>query len=132
MCGNDGGGFSNLGTMLSDGQWYRFTISVDPANSATDRWDLRIQSLLDSSVDDSYANLDFQNNLGSFDSIRFHFNQNNNFGSVTSFTIDNFLVADSLADLNFATVPEPGTWVSFAILGLVVLGWRRRRPSSSQ
>lgn len=73
------------GTELSKNVWYRYTVTADPVN---DTFDLRIQSLSDSSLDETFSDLEFQNNLSSFTKIRFLFNTGKS-KSGDTFFVDN-------------------------------------------
>lgn len=125
---NGGSGFSNFATILAPESWYRFTLTADPANSVTDLWDLRIQSLANGSIDDVYSNLTFQNQQTAFQEIRFHFNDNTNNNS--DYYIDNVLVTTNASELNFAVIPEPRSSVLLLVgllaTGSIVLLLRRR------
>lgn len=74
---NNAGTWTTLDTALDTDAWYRFTISVDPENSAQDQFDLRVQSLdvTASMIDVTYTDLNFQNDLSDFSNVRFHFNK---------------------------------------------------------
>ncbi|VGO15129.1 hypothetical protein PDESU_03710 [Pontiella desulfatans] len=70
----DGSSWIKPGTELNPNTWYRFTLNVQPADTADDRFDLRIQSLESADLDATYDNLGFQNDLADFDTLRFHYN----------------------------------------------------------
>ena len=124
---NQGSGFANFtDTTLTAGVWYRYTLALQPANSAPDSYSLRVQSIVGNGLDVTYSGLLFQNQLTAFDTVRFHFN-NVLAGGTSTFYIDNFLATTDIGDLNFSViVPEPGTF-SLVLLGIAAVARCRRK-----
>ena len=124
---NQGSGFANFtDTTLTADEWYRFTLTLQPANSVTDSYSLRVQSIVGAAIDVTYSGLLFQNQLAAFDTVRFHFNNAISDGTST-YSLDNILVTTDSSELNFSViVPEPGT-VSLVLLGLVLVARIGRR-----
>jgi len=99
---NGAGTWRKLNTALAADTWYRLTLTLTPEDSAEDRFDLRIQSLdaADSLLDVTHTGLDFQNDLGSFDQIRFHYNvPKTEIGG--EYHVDNLLVTADPTALRF-------------------------------
>ncbi len=118
---NDGSGFDVLtGTDLNPGDWYRFTFTAD---ALVDQFDVRIQSLANAGLDQTYTDLGFQNALAGFNEVRFLFN--NTLSSADYFAVDNVRVTADANDLNFAIIPEAST-VSLVFAGLMGLAFARR------
>lgn len=101
--------------------WYRFTATI---NVATDTYDVRLQSLESTTVDTTTTNIAFNNAQTKLDRIKFWFNTGNEVGN-GEYAIDNVLVTDNSADLNFAVIPEPSSF-TMGLLGLLGL-WKRQR-----
>jgi hypothetical protein len=97
---NEEGNWTTLGHTLEPSTWYRFTLTVHPLASATDTFDLQIQSL-DSSAyfDEVYTGLRFQNNVNALDSVKFHFNIAQPSGIGGQFHLGNVSISNSESDL---------------------------------
>ena len=100
--------------------WYRFTLTI---NVAADDYDLRLQSLDDTSLDTTTTGIGFQNAQAELDIIRFWFNTSNQ--GAGDFALDNILTTDDSNDLNFTVIPEPSS-LALSLIGLLGL-WKRRR-----
>ncbi|MBT3202354.1 MAG: hypothetical protein HN350_20835, partial [Phycisphaerales bacterium] len=91
-------------TTMTPGDWYRYTLTIDAADSAVDSWGLRVQSLDSTTIDDTYSGLTFQNQLTSFDAIKFYYNSVKD-ATDPDYAIDNVLVTTDEGDLNFDVLP---------------------------
>ncbi|VGO15128.1 Keratan-sulfate endo-1,4-beta-galactosidase [Pontiella desulfatans] len=108
----DGATWMTLGTAPHPDTWYRFTLSILPAETADDRFDMRIQGLDYGSIDITHTNLGFQNDLTDFGTLRFHYNTGDaNVGG--TYHIDNVLVTRSPVNLNFDVLPEEVPFETF-------------------
>src|SRR5690606_20695326 len=96
---NQAGSWGNFtDTTLTPGEWYRYTLTLQPANSVPDSYSLRVQSIVGNGLDVTYSGLLFQNPLTAFDTVRFHFN-NSNIANGSTYYIDNFLATTDFSDL---------------------------------
>lgn len=118
---NEGSGFGNLDATIVEDAWYRYTLTIHPVNTASDTFDLRIQTLENGSLDKTFSNLGFQNNVAAaLNLIRFHFNTGPN-SQAGQYRIDNVLVTTDPNELNFAVIPEPQSFV-LLLSGLFGIG----------
>lgn len=96
---NPGSGMVTLANGLFPDVWYRFTLTLSPASTVADVYDLSVRSLdYGSSYTADFTGLSFQSDLTVFDTIRFHFNTSQiNIGG--EFFIDNLVISNDISDL---------------------------------
>ena len=102
------------------GQWYRFTLTI---NVATGTYDLRLQSLGNTSSDTTTPGLPFVNAQAELDTLQFWFNTNTN-GS-GHYALDNVLLTTDPGELTSEVIPTILIEDDFEATGLAnpPLGW---------
>lgn len=108
----------NLPVSLSNSTWYRNTLTM---RSGVDTFDIRIQTIQNTSIDQTFTGLNFQNPVTNFNQIRFHFNTIASNGG-GEFYIDNVLLTDNPNDLR--PIPEPASLL-MVISVLTMLAMKR-------
>jgi hypothetical protein len=110
----------NLLAMVT-GSWYRVEIDLDPLNSVTDGWSLRVQRHDGSSVvqDLTFTNLGFRNELAAATEFRWVFNTGPSSGG--DMVLDN---------VSIVAVPAPAALQAGALLMVIVAATLRRRRAA--
>lgn len=119
-----GGGTTTTLQTINRNSWYHVVLTLQPANSSTDRYSLSVQEHNSTTglqpaviYNNGGAGYTFRNNVTAFNSVQFG---NNSPGSTDHYVIDNLLV----------TVPEPASATAFGVAALALL--QRRRPGTTR
>lgn len=109
---------------LSEDVWYRYTLTLNPINTGSDTYDVRVQTIESTDLDVTNTGLAFRNNIADINS--FYFFSNTGPGNTgDNYAVDNVRVVGSAGELNFDVIPEPSSLALLAAGGLLVA--RRRR-----
>lgn len=110
----------DTGTQLQGGVWYHVTLTLQPAATNPDSWDLHIVNG-DGTQDYTLANLAFQNQLSAFTTVQFQSNTAVS-GTGSDFSIDNLVIQT----VTPTSIPTPAALPAGAGLLLAMVASRRR------